>query len=512
MQKLAGHRSEVGVGWVAGLAGGGRGGWGEGGSGESCHRRGDWAQLACCTKPTSRPKQPCHHLPSTPPPPPHPGLRPALVPRRPRAGQRRQRQPALRVAPGLHATRAALLGAPGGGGEERGRCSVAAPAAANPLPRPPGRQSPCNNPCLPASLPVPLAGSSQGHRLVAAPARPAGFGRRHGRPLHPLLEHDDRAAAAVHRHRQPGGWGLGGRRVELWLGVLPPVPHLRHARRPPGLPGNPLTPHPLALLPAPPSSSPAPRQVCNLSWSKNVNELVSTHGYSQNQIIVWRYPGARRAGVASGKGEAKPGKALPPQCRACSLPKLPQTGFLVIHPPLSCCRHAEAGHPHRPHHACALPCGLSRWADNRHGWVLAGRWRRCALMVCVVMQRLPCTLRPPLSPPALTPTCLHRRCRRRDAALLERLPGAQDAGQRQRQRHGIDDAHTHTLSAAPSWRWAAALVRPAQRIHAPSPLPRRALPLCIGQFYTAAPAAARRGGLALGVRRSTRPRACGGSD
>ncbi|XP_024373565.1 protein FIZZY-RELATED 3 [Physcomitrium patens] len=31
-------------------------------------------------------------------------------------------------------------------------------------------------------------------------------------------------------------------------------------------------------------------QVCNLVWSKNVNEIVSTHGYSQNQIIVWRYP------------------------------------------------------------------------------------------------------------------------------------------------------------------------------------------------------------------------------
>ncbi|XP_044477226.1 protein FIZZY-RELATED 2-like [Mangifera indica] len=31
-------------------------------------------------------------------------------------------------------------------------------------------------------------------------------------------------------------------------------------------------------------------QVCNLVWSKNVNELVSSHGYSQNQIIVWRYP------------------------------------------------------------------------------------------------------------------------------------------------------------------------------------------------------------------------------
>ncbi|RVW30535.1 Protein FIZZY-related 3 [Vitis vinifera] len=31
-------------------------------------------------------------------------------------------------------------------------------------------------------------------------------------------------------------------------------------------------------------------QVCNLAWSKNVNELVSTHGYSQNQIMVWKHP------------------------------------------------------------------------------------------------------------------------------------------------------------------------------------------------------------------------------
>jgi cell division cycle 20-like protein 1, cofactor of APC complex len=31
-------------------------------------------------------------------------------------------------------------------------------------------------------------------------------------------------------------------------------------------------------------------QVCNIAWSKNVNELVSTHGFSQNQIIVWKYP------------------------------------------------------------------------------------------------------------------------------------------------------------------------------------------------------------------------------
>lgn len=31
-------------------------------------------------------------------------------------------------------------------------------------------------------------------------------------------------------------------------------------------------------------------QVCNLEWSKNCNEIVSTYGYSQNQIINWSYP------------------------------------------------------------------------------------------------------------------------------------------------------------------------------------------------------------------------------
>ena len=31
-------------------------------------------------------------------------------------------------------------------------------------------------------------------------------------------------------------------------------------------------------------------QVYNLSWSHSSSEFVSTHGYSQNQIIIWRYP------------------------------------------------------------------------------------------------------------------------------------------------------------------------------------------------------------------------------
>eukprot|EP00164_Ancoracysta_twista_P005587 GFYU01007661.1.p1 GENE.GFYU01007661.1~~GFYU01007661.1.p1 ORF type:complete len:478 (+),score=54.27 GFYU01007661.1:215-1648(+) len=41
-------------------------------------------------------------------------------------------------------------------------------------------------------------------------------------------------------------------------------------------------------------------QVCNLVWSKNANELVSTHGYSQNQIIVWRYPGMSKLATLTG--------------------------------------------------------------------------------------------------------------------------------------------------------------------------------------------------------------------
>ncbi|KAL0050623.1 hypothetical protein WJX82_003688 [Trebouxia sp. C0006] len=41
-------------------------------------------------------------------------------------------------------------------------------------------------------------------------------------------------------------------------------------------------------------------QVCNLSWSKNVNEIVSTHGYSQNQIIVWKHPTMTKLATLTG--------------------------------------------------------------------------------------------------------------------------------------------------------------------------------------------------------------------
>eukprot|EP00043_Microstomoeca_roanoka_P015416 m.154476 g.154476 ORF g.154476 m.154476 type:complete len:485 (-) comp16257_c0_seq8:2991-4445(-) len=41
-------------------------------------------------------------------------------------------------------------------------------------------------------------------------------------------------------------------------------------------------------------------QVCNIAWSKTSNELVSTHGYSQNEIVIWKYPSMTQLGVLVG--------------------------------------------------------------------------------------------------------------------------------------------------------------------------------------------------------------------
>ena len=41
-------------------------------------------------------------------------------------------------------------------------------------------------------------------------------------------------------------------------------------------------------------------QVCNLMFSKNLNELVSTHGYSLNQIILWDYPRMEKIATLTG--------------------------------------------------------------------------------------------------------------------------------------------------------------------------------------------------------------------
>ncbi|KAL2148849.1 hypothetical protein VTH82DRAFT_1996 [Thermothelomyces myriococcoides] len=41
-------------------------------------------------------------------------------------------------------------------------------------------------------------------------------------------------------------------------------------------------------------------QVCNLMWSKNSNELVSTHGYIQNNLVIWKYPSMTRVASLTG--------------------------------------------------------------------------------------------------------------------------------------------------------------------------------------------------------------------
>ena len=41
-------------------------------------------------------------------------------------------------------------------------------------------------------------------------------------------------------------------------------------------------------------------QVCNLMFSKTTKELVSTHGYSNNEIIVWKYPSLQKVTTLTG--------------------------------------------------------------------------------------------------------------------------------------------------------------------------------------------------------------------
>ncbi|KAJ2007255.1 substrate-specific activator of APC-dependent proteolysis [Coemansia thaxteri] len=41
-------------------------------------------------------------------------------------------------------------------------------------------------------------------------------------------------------------------------------------------------------------------QVCNLAWSHDGSELVSTHGYSENHVVVWKYPAMSPIALLSG--------------------------------------------------------------------------------------------------------------------------------------------------------------------------------------------------------------------
>ncbi|PAA87966.1 hypothetical protein BOX15_Mlig026154g1 [Macrostomum lignano] len=95
----------------------------------------------------------------------------------------------------------------------------------------------------------------------------------------PLLTYNDHAAAvkaiawSPHQHGLlASGGGTADRCIRFW---------------------NTLTSQPLSCIDT-------GSQVCNIAWSKHSNELVTTHGYSQNQILLWKYPALTQIGKLTG--------------------------------------------------------------------------------------------------------------------------------------------------------------------------------------------------------------------
>lgn len=41
-------------------------------------------------------------------------------------------------------------------------------------------------------------------------------------------------------------------------------------------------------------------KVCNLHWSSNANEIVSTHGWWKNDIVIWQYPSMEKITTLKG--------------------------------------------------------------------------------------------------------------------------------------------------------------------------------------------------------------------
>jgi cell division cycle 20-like protein 1, cofactor of APC complex len=68
-------------------------------------------------------------------------------------------------------------------------------------------------------------------------------------------------------------------------------------------------------------------QVCNLMWSTYSNELVSTHGYSLNQIAIWKYPSLQK--LATLTGHTYRSETL---SQSISLPPLPRVLYLAMSP------------------------------------------------------------------------------------------------------------------------------------------------------------------------------------
>lgn len=101
----------------------------------------------------------------------------------------------------------------------------------------------------------------------------------HGDPNTPIYKFSDHSAAvkavawSPHQHGLlASGGGTADRHIRFW---------------------NTLTGTPLQKVDT-------GSQVCNLMWSTSVNEIVSTHGYSLNQVILWRYGNMQKLATLTG--------------------------------------------------------------------------------------------------------------------------------------------------------------------------------------------------------------------
>ena len=71
-------------------------------------------------------------------------------------------------------------------------------------------------------------------------------------------------------------------------------------------------------------------QVCALQWNKHEREILSSHGFSQNQLCLWRYPSMTKVAEFTVRALSPP-LALPPV--AYLLRALQMSGE---HPPRIC--------------------------------------------------------------------------------------------------------------------------------------------------------------------------------
>ena len=97
-------------------------------------------------------------------------------------------------------------------------------------------------------------------------------------------------------------------------------------------------------------------QVCNLAWSKSTNEIVSTHGYSQNQIIVWKYPSMSQVATLTGHNlrVLYLVRLLIPLCHTCVCARVPCCAVLRLAPLRNISVAARPGSAPAPVCLCAL--------------------------------------------------------------------------------------------------------------------------------------------------------------